>query len=152
MTAQDVIDACEAEWDAHKGDCSGFAKAVGLRLGVMLTGQANDIVDEIRKSPWSPLFDGITAAASADTGSFVLAALKGTDQVKPDPHGHVVVVVRGQLAHDKYPTAYWGRLGGTGSKDTTLNFAWREGDRDKLVYAKIDVQAVAKPQPQTGDA
>src|ERR1700693_1601342 len=41
------------------------------------------------------------------------------------PHGHVVVVVAGQpLAHGKYPFAYWGRLGGGGAKDKTVNWAW----------------------------
>src|SRR6202034_2574503 len=50
-TAQDIIDACEAEWDAHQSDCSGFAKAVAARLGVTLTGMANDIVGEIAQAP-----------------------------------------------------------------------------------------------------
>jgi hypothetical protein len=138
-TAQDIIDACEAEWDAHQSDCSGFAKAVAARLGVTLTGMANDIVGEIRQAPWTPVADGPTAAAQAAQGRFVVAGLNGADQQVPDPaHGHVVVVVQGPLAHGLYPTAYWGQLGGVGKKDMTLNWAWREGDRDKLVYGVID--------------
>lgn len=138
-TAQDIINACEAEWDAHKSDCSGFVKAVAARLGVTLTGLADDIVDEIQQSPWHAIADGPGAAASAANGNFVVAGLKGADQVNPDPHGHVVVVVQGPLARDLYPTAYWGRLGGVGEKDTTLNFAWRDGDRDNLAYAAVAV-------------
>jgi len=137
-TGQDIIDACEAEWDAHESDCSGFAKAVGIRLGVTLTGMADDIVDEIQQAPWTPVADGPAAAAQAAQGRFVIAGLKGQDQQAPDPHGHVVVIVQGQLAQGLYPTAYWGRLGGVGKKDTTLNWAWRQGDRDHIVYGVID--------------
>jgi hypothetical protein len=139
-TAQDIIDACEAEWDAYQSDCSGFAKAVAVRLGITtLTGMANDIVGEIAAAPWSPVADGPTAAAQAAQGRLVIAGLNGADQQVPDPaHGHVVVVVQGPLAHDLYPTAYWGQLGGVGKKDTTLNWAWREGDRDKVIYGAID--------------
>ena len=137
-TAQDIIDACEAEWDAHQSDCSGFARAVAARLGVTLTGMANDIVGEIVAAPWSPVADGPTAAAQAAQGRLVIAGLNGADQQVPDAHGHVVVVVQGPLAHGVYPTAYWGQLGGVGKKDMTLNWAWREGDRDHVVYGVID--------------
>ena len=140
-TGKDIIAACEAEWDAHKGDCSGFAKAVAVRLGVgtALTGMANDIVGEIAAAPWAPVADGPSAANAAAQGRLVIAGLNGADQANPDPaHGHVVVVVQGPLAHGLYPTAYWGQLGGVGKKDTTLNWAWTEADRDKLVYGVID--------------
>ena len=136
---QAIIDACEAEWEAHKSDCSGFAKAVAGRFGVSLTGLANDIVDAIKTSPWSLLQDGVAAVASAESGALVLAGMKGSDQSVPNPHGHLVVVVRGGLAHGLYPTAYWGQLGGVGRKNTTLNWAWRAEDRDRLVYAAIDI-------------
>jgi hypothetical protein len=142
-TAEDIIAACEAEWDAHKSDCSGFAKAVAMRFGITLSGQANDIVGAIAATPWTLLKDGVAAAASAGAGRFVLAALKGADQVVPDAHGHVAVVVQGALAHGLYPTGYWGRLGGVGCKNQTLNWAWRAGDRDKLVYAAISLASTA---------
>ncbi|HEX4505932.1 MAG TPA: hypothetical protein VH722_09400 [Alphaproteobacteria bacterium] len=137
-TARDIIDACEAEWDAHQSDCSGFARAVAARLGVTLTGMANDIVGEIAMAPWSPVADGPGAAAQAAQGRLVIAGLNGADQQAPDAHGHVVVVVQGALAHGLYPTAYWGQLGGVGKKDMTLNWAWREGDRDNITYGAID--------------
>jgi hypothetical protein len=137
-TAHDIIDACEAEWDAHKSDCSGFAKAVGIRLGVALMGMADDIVDEIQQAPWSILADGPAAADQAAQGRFVIAGLKGSDQQMPDAHGHVVVIVQGQPAQGLYPVGYWGQLGGVGKKDTTLNWAWRQGDRDHVVYGAID--------------
>ena len=137
-TGQDIVDACEAEWDAHKNDCSGFAKAVATRLGVTLTGMANDIVGEIQVSPWSLVADGPAAADAAARGRLVIAGMKGADQTVPNPHGHVVVVVQGALAHGLYPAAYWGQLGGVGKKDTTLNWAWTAADRDRVVYGVVD--------------
>jgi hypothetical protein len=67
----------------------------------------------------------------------VVAGLNGANQQVP-AHGHVVVVVQGSLAHDLYPTDYWGQLGGVGKKDMTLNWAWTAGDRDNVVYGIID--------------
>jgi hypothetical protein len=136
-TAQDIIDACEAEWDAHKSDCSGFARAVADRLGVTLSGLADDIVGEIAAAPWQAVADGTAAAAQAAQGRLVIAGLRGGDQQAPAAHGHVVVVVQGPLAHGAYPTAYWGQLGGVGRKNTTLNWAWTQGDRDRIVYGAI---------------
>jgi len=95
-------------------------------------------VGEIAAAPWSPVADGPTAAAQAAQGRLVIAGLNGADQQEPDAHGHVVVVVQGPLAHGSYPTAYWGQLGGVGKKDMTLNWAWREGDRDHVIYGAIE--------------
>ena len=136
-TAEEIINACESNWDAHKDDCSGFVKAVAARLEVPLKGMANDIVNATSMPPWSRLADGVEAARSAAAGRFVVAGLKGGDQAAPSQHGHVVVVVKGDLAHEKYPTAYWGRLGAVGSKAQTINFAWNSQDRDKVVYAAM---------------
>lgn len=123
-----VVDACEKYWEKYKGDCSGFVKAVALELGVTLTGPANDIVDQIGRAPWVSLKSGADAAVKASLG-LVVAGLKA------NPHGHVVIVVPGPIAHDKYPTAYWGQLGGVGKKKTTINWSWDQTDRDKVGYS-----------------
>jgi hypothetical protein len=135
--ARRVFEACEADFEAHKGDCSGFVRAVGARLGIALVGLADEIVDALRGADWTPLADGSAATAMADAGRLVVAGLKGRDQAQPDPHGHVVVVVAGALdpAHGLYPHGYWGRLHGVGHKNTTLNWAWRAGDLPKVIYA-----------------
>jgi len=140
-----VKDACEACFDAHSGDCSGFARAVAQQLGITLTGLANDIVDTIRAAaPWTMLADGVAASQQAASGKLVIGGLKGSEQANPDPHGHVVVVVAGQpLAHGKYPFAYWGRLGGVGEKDQTVNWAWNINDRDNVTYAAHDLPPAA---------
>ena len=50
---QQIINACEAQYQQHIGDCSGFAKAVAATLGITLEGMANDIVDQIQAAPWT---------------------------------------------------------------------------------------------------
>ena len=123
-----VIAACEKYWDKYKGDCSGFVKAVAGDLGISLTGMANDIVGQIQSAPWVVLPSGVEAATKASLG-FVVGGLVD------NPHGHVVVVVKGPLAHGKYPSAYWGMLNGVGKKNSTANWAWDAKHRDKVIYA-----------------
>ncbi len=138
--ADRVKAACEACFDAHADDCSGFARAVADQLAVALHGLADQIVDTIRGgNGWRPLTSGIYAAESAAAGKLVIGGLKGSEQNRPDPHGHVVVVVAGPLAQGAYPSAYWGRLGGGGEKDKTINWAWRAEDRDRVSYAEHDI-------------
>lgn len=136
-----VKETCEACFDAHEDDCSGFARAVAAQLGVTLNGLANDIVDTIRDSPgWTVLDDGGAAEQSAAAGKLVVVGLRGDEQANPNPHGHVAVVVAGlPLAHGAYPFAYWGRLGGGGRENTTINFAWNADDRDNVTYAARDL-------------
>jgi hypothetical protein len=133
-TARDVIDTCEAVWEANKADCNAFAKAVARKYNVTLSGQANDIVDQIRGSGWEKITSGPKAAEAAAAGKLVIGALKGSDMTPPEAHGHVVVVVQGPLAHGKYPSAYWGKLGGVGEKNKTINYAWKASDRDKVIF------------------
>ena len=134
-----VIQACEACYDAHIGDCSGFARAVADRVGIVLEGNADAIADllEAESGGWTKLAGGPAAAAAAGSGKLVLGALRGDRQEVPDAHGHVVVVVAGPLNRGLYPTAYWGSLAGNPGKDKTINWAWTEADREKVVYAAI---------------
>lgn len=136
--AKKIIDVCEDEWPANKSDCSGFVKDVAAALGVSLSGQANDIVDQIAGPGWTKLNDGKAAKQAADEGKFVIGGLKGSDQQTPSAHGHIVVVVSGPLAKDQYPTAYWGTLGGTGERAKTINWAWKAIDRDSVRYSFQD--------------
>jgi hypothetical protein len=45
------------------------------------------------------------------------------------------MIVSGDLAQGKYPTGYWGQLGGVGAKNKTLNWAWNAASRDSVIYA-----------------
>ncbi|WP_246723447.1 hypothetical protein [Rhizobium brockwellii] len=132
---QAMIDRCEAAFEANKNDCSAFVRAVASASGVTLTGQADDIVDQISGSGWVALTGGAQAAAMADAGMLVIAGLKAADHTPPRNNGHVAIVVSGALAHGKYPTGYWGSSGGSSAKNQTLNYSWNSSDRDNVHYA-----------------
>jgi hypothetical protein len=135
-----VRDACEACFAAHENDCSGFVRAVGTQLRVAIAGMANDIVDTLQAGgAWTALADGVEAADRAKQGALVVAGLRGDEQHDHSNHGHVVVVVDGPLAHGRYPSAYWGRLGGGGAEFQTINWAWTVEDRDRVHYAEISI-------------
>ena len=135
MSDEAVVAACRSIWPKDKGDCSAFARDVAHSLGIALAGDADDIVDQISGSGWKQISGGAAAAQAAEDGQFVIAGLRGDQQQLPSAHGHVVVVVGGEPAQGKYPYAYWGRLGGVGAENKTINWAWRAGDRDHVVYA-----------------
>lgn len=102
-------------------------------LGIILSGQANNIVDCIDNDNWYNVKSGPDAALWAEADYLVVGGLKGSNQAKPSAHSHVVIVVPGPIDRT-YPTAYWGQLGGTGKKKTTINYAWSQADRDKVIY------------------
>jgi hypothetical protein len=134
-SAADVKAACAAEYAANKDDCNKFAKAVGARFGIQFTGQADDIVDQITGIGWTTLSGGAQAKTMADQGMFVVAGLKGSKHNPPRSNGHVAIVVTGPLAHNRYPSAYWGSLGSRPGENETLNFSWNQADRDNVIYA-----------------
>lgn len=137
--AAHILQICEQEWTTDKSDCAAFVRDVAARLGVSLTGQANDIVNQITSGDWQPLPDGVTAKKAADAGLFVVCGLRGADQAQPAAHGHVAVVVSGPLAQDKYPTAYWGKLGAVGERNQTINYAWKVEDLPRVKYAAKNI-------------
>jgi hypothetical protein len=140
VTDARVRQACVACFPTFKSDCSGFAKDVAQHLGVSLDGMADDIVQTLRNGgTWTRLTDGAAAAQAASDGKLVLGGLKGGELRHPQQHGHIVVVVSGDLNRGKYPHAYWGQLGGVGQQDQTINWAWTEDDRDHVTYAAHDL-------------
>lgn len=137
--ADGIIKVCEEKFDANQDDCNRFVKAVASAFGITLTGNADAITDEIQGAGWTRLADGVAAAESAAAGNLVIGGLKGADLASPEAHGHVVVVVRGELNRGKYPSAYWGRLGGGGRKNATINWSWKAADRDKVKYGAKEI-------------
>ena len=69
-----VKDICEQEWEAHKADCSGFVKAVAQRLGVVLNGQANDIMRYLRLNSNSSERQGMQRKRQRRDGWSLLAS------------------------------------------------------------------------------
>ena len=137
--AADIINECESQFEANKSDCSGFAKAVAAAFSINFTGQADNIVSQIQGTGWTLLANGMEAKQKADNGWFVVAGLKSTDNVPPQANGHVAIIVSGPIAQQKYPSGYWGRLGGVGEKNKTINWAWNAASRDKVIYAAMQI-------------
>lgn len=127
---QDIKALCETHWPQWKHDCSGFLKAVAADLGITLSGDANAIVDAMGWAPWTQLgADADKAVAYAGMGYLVVAGLKAGH------HGHVVIIMPGQSK--PYPLAYWGRFGGTGRKNSPINYSWTHADLANVRYFAI---------------
>jgi len=132
MTPQQVIDACEANWETNKSNCSGFVKAVAASLGVT-TFDAGDNADAIvNKLPsaagWTALTDLPTVEANAAAGWFIVAGLQTSGFNPPRNNGHVVVVVQGDDPnHPGFPMAYWGTLGAVGKENASIRYAFIPG-------------------------
>ena len=132
-TSDMIISSCEKHWDEHKNNCSRFVKAVAQDFNIILTGQANEIADQIQKKTWRVLNDGKEADTEARAGKFVVGRMKANG------NGHVVIVIPGALAHGKYPAAYWGSMAGLGRKNSTINYSWNVSNRDKVIYASRQI-------------
>jgi hypothetical protein len=132
MTPQQIIDACEAVWDANKSNCSGFVKAVATSLGVTTFGVGDNADAIVNKLPaatgWAALTDLATVEANAAAGWFIVAGLQSTGFNPPRNNGHVVVVVQGDDPnHPGFPMAYWGTLGAIGRKNFSIRYAFIPG-------------------------
>lgn len=139
-SADEIIEACrEARAvPANAANCNEFVIAVAAKCGVTLSGNADQIMREITSPPWEQLgHDGVNASAAAANGALVVGGM--TSQALGEAHGHVVIVVKGPLAQDKYPTAYWGSqnpaIRGEGGLGTTVNYSFNTQDRERVIYA-----------------
>jgi hypothetical protein len=127
---KDIKSLCEQEWDKWKADCSGFLKAVAGDLGISLTGQANDIIDLMGRAPWTQIgLSAESAVGYANRGFLVVAGLKAKG------HGHVAIIMPGSAKPN--PIGYWGRFGGTGRKNTPINWSWNKADLAQVQYFSI---------------
>jgi hypothetical protein len=133
-----VIASCTTHLDENKGDCSAFVRAVADALGFELSGQANDIYQQISAPPWIRIGIGTATAAglAAGEGKFVVAALAAR------PNGHVAVVVDYRNAFDSYApvdrdkaVAFWGKLNSVGKEYTRITRSWTADDLKKVLYA-----------------
>lgn len=145
-----IVAACEAAFKdpSNQKDCNLYVKAVANLIGDSTFGaghNADTMIDDMaNSSAWAALgADGVRAKADADAGRFVIAGLKSGDHKPPRKHGHVAVVITGQLAQKKYPLACWGSLSdppGPALKET-INFAWNASDRDNILYFSTELTA-----------
>ena len=135
-----VIAACTKHWPDNNGDCSAFVKAVAHDLHLDLTGQANDIYDQIAISPWTRIGIGADAATiagvSAGEGNLVIGASKGQG------NGHVAVIVDYRNAFDSYSpvdrnkaVAFWGSLDSVGQEYFRITKSWKASDMKNVLFA-----------------
>src|SRR5215469_2024026 len=144
-TAEQIIEACrEARTvPTNVSNCNEFVIAVAGKCGVPLRGTADQIMGQITGTNWKQFgHNGVAASTAAAEGALVVGGM--TSQALGDTHGHVVIVVKGPLAHDKYPTAYWGSqnpaIRNDGGLGTTINFSFSVARRDQVVYAGFEAQ------------
>jgi hypothetical protein len=153
-----VLEACEKHWPSQQRNCSGFVRAVANELFVLLPGSSgqadwmtwfikewaagSNTMSGIRPGPSA----GLRAAEFAARGFLVVAGatsdeINSVRKIPPEArtaHGHVVVVAPG-LSDSGWPKGYWGTLGGTGYKNSSLSKCFRAALRDKLhcFYVKL---------------
>jgi hypothetical protein len=106
MSARDIIAICEATFPRFFNDCAGFVRSVAEQCGVLVLGNANQIVENGLSGRANFLSCSESEAIrQAQAGNFVIGGLAGS------AHGHVVVVVDGPN-HNGHAYAYWGRYHG----------------------------------------
>src|SRR4051812_8946038 len=132
MTNEDIVAACKKHFTAYSGDCSGFVHAVTTELGHTVSGNADGQMRELAGSPDWQSIDRAAAVEAVKTGALVVAGLKGIDHNPARNHGHIVIVVDGELYHNTYPLCWCGSLGGSAgrSKGTkSVGEVWNRADR-----------------------
>jgi hypothetical protein len=140
----DIITACKQllTVPANTRECNEFVIAVAGKFGVIINGIADQILAAIAGVNWTQHGnDGEAASQAAGAGALVVGGM--TSQALGSADGHVLIVVKGPLADDKYPTAYWesenGLIRPIGTLGRTVNFSFLPKDRDNVVYASRNV-------------
>ena len=112
-----IWDLEDKAYSEHHKDCNQVVKAVAGGLGIHLTGQADDIIND---SQWQATSDAALAVSYANRGLLVSAGLS-SDELDSD-NGHVVIL-RGGLTADGHPLCI------SGSIDyPELHKGWSRGD------------------------
>ena len=140
-----IIAACTKHWPGQTHNCSGFLKAVAAELNVTLTGQANQIYDQIRQRPWIAIGTGSNATAvaglTAAEGNFVVGASRASD------NGHVAIIVDYLNAFASYSPAernkavgFWGSMSSVGGKEyTKITESWGATTMEGAYFAYLDI-------------
>ena len=134
--------ACENLFGDNSNDCNKFVKAVANNFGIVVSGNADSVVDAIQNPPWNYIGNDLAAAKQAadiaSQGRLVVGGLKASEL--GDTNGHVVIVVPGALVNGLYPVAYWGSINpGNAARDKGVNFAFRHPLCDIVRYGWIQI-------------
>jgi hypothetical protein len=121
-----VKDACEACFAAHKGDCSGVARAVSRQLGVNLQGSADQIVDAFAR--WT---------SGGGPGQGRKSSIGWPKGLRANAPGPARSRRRGRRRFAEQGEISFGVLG--------QNFAWIAEDRDRDSYSMHPLPSAAEP-------
>lgn len=149
-----IVRACEDSWEEafvpgipNKDNCSGFIKAVALKLNVpMSNGNADAIMGFLeRHASWVRLESAAEATIQAQSGHLVLAGLKSDGHSGTRSNGHVVVVVGGTPYRGRYPKVWGGSIGNAQSRGVkSVGEVWSTRDRDNVAYFAYAQGAVCR--------
>jgi hypothetical protein len=128
-----IFQVCQEEQRSPGYDCAQYVRAVLLRLGIHeareLPGDvtADELLAWLRSTPlWRrmPRGDDRTAQQKAAQGAIVIAALSSEEIHRP--YGELAVIVAGPLdiAHDRFPLAFWSRLAGDAQPPDHIHLAF----------------------------
>lgn len=144
--ATTIVQHCKDVWSQSgeqgpfKNACNFYVIEVGHRVGITLSGTADQIINMITNdSAWTKLSDGLAARDAATQGKLVVAGVESTAYMPHRNEGHVVVVTPGAMNGAGWaPAGYWGStdlairaLGGDGSPISRCFIA---AVKDKIVY------------------
>ena len=123
-----------------KAACNYFAIEAAQRLGLSLSGTADQIIDSIRNNPtWTVLADGPTARDAATQGLFVLAGVRSDAYDPPRTEGHLAIVTPGAMNPAGWaPAGYWGStdpvIAGKGGSGAPISQCYTVAVKDLIVY------------------
>jgi hypothetical protein len=123
-----------------KSASSSYVIEVAQRLGLKLSGTADQIIDETGEvTTWTTLATGAEARDAAMQGKFVLAGVKSDAYDPPRTEGRLAIVMPGEMNLGGWaPAGYWGstdpdiaKLGGAGSP---ISLCFTAAVKDDIVY------------------
>jgi len=151
--------SCTANFQKYQSDCSGFLKAVvsdlndALKLDppIKLSGQANDICDQLKNAPWIPISGNSMSAHTAMQVAGTMAATSGNLVVasrKQPGNGHVAIVLD-QINFKGHPdigpaglgkaAASWGQLGGVGKQYREISQSFSSSKLKEVYYCYLEL-------------
>jgi hypothetical protein len=130
-----IRSTCVAAYETHKNNCSGFVNAVTTALGYPVSGTADNQLAQLTTSPDWEQINRTAAITAVIGGSLVVAGLRSSEHNPPRSHGHVVIVVDGNLYRNLYPAVWGGSIGNAQSNCTkSVGEVWNTLDRDNVQY------------------
>lgn len=146
-----IQQTCVAVWadsgpdGPYKTACNFFAIEVADRLGLSLSGTADQIIASVRDDPaWTVIADGPSARQAALQGKFVVAGVPSDAYSPPRSEGHVAIVTAGPMNGAGWaPAGYWGStdttIAGKGGDGAPISNCFTAGVKDVIVYRAHDI-------------